>query len=76
MPRDMATSLAVGTVAGSGKLAQETGENPALLREMVTSPGGTTAEGLKELERGGVRATILEAVTAAHRRAKELGGNS
>ncbi len=76
MPRDMATSLAVGTVAGSGKLAQETGENPTLLRERVTSPGGTTAEGLKELERGGFRATILEAVTAAHRRAKELGGNS
>ena len=75
MPRDMARALAVDTVTGSARLAQETGEHPALLRETVTSPGGTTAAGLMALERGGMRATVLEAVAAAHRRARELGGN-
>jgi pyrroline-5-carboxylate reductase len=75
MPRDMAMTLSVETVAGAAKLAKETGENPSLLREMVTSPGGTTAEGLREMERRGFRATVLEAVNAAHRRAKELGGH-
>ena len=73
MPRDMATTLAVQTVLGSAQLAQETGENPALLRERVTSPGGTTAEALRELESRGFRSTILEAVAAAHRKARELG---
>jgi pyrroline-5-carboxylate reductase len=76
MPRDMATTLAVQTVVGSAKLVSETGESPSLLRERVTSPGGTTAEALRELERRGFRATILEAVAAAHRRARELGGQS
>lgn len=74
MPRDMATTLAVQTVLGSAQLAKETGENPALLRERVTSPGGTTAEALRELEHHGFRSTILEAVAAAHRKARELGG--
>ena len=76
MPRDMATTLAVQTVVGSAKLVSETGDNPTLLRERVTSLGGTTAEALRELERRGFRATILEAVAAAHRRARELGGNT
>ena len=76
MPRDMARALTVDTVVGSARLTQETGENPAVLREMVTSPGGTTAAGLRELERGSLRATVLEAVVAAHRRARELGGNA
>ncbi|MEX2431373.1 MAG: pyrroline-5-carboxylate reductase [Dehalococcoidia bacterium] len=76
MPRDMAGTLAVETVAGSGLLAKETQENPALLREMVTSPGGTTAEGLRELERGNLRAVVLEAVVAAYRKAKLLGENT
>jgi len=76
MPRDMATTLAVQTVVGSAKLVSETGENPSLLRERVTSPGGTTAEALRELERHGFRSTIIEAVAAAHRRARELGGQS
>lgn len=74
MARDMATTLAVQTVLGSAQLAKETGENPALLRERVTSPGGTTAEALRELESRGFRSTILEAVAAAHRKARELGG--
>ena len=75
MPREMALTLAVETVAGSARLAKESGEDPALLRERVTSPGGTTAEGLRELERGGFRTTLMEAVSAAHRRARELGGS-
>jgi pyrroline-5-carboxylate reductase len=74
MPRDMATTLTVQTVFGSAQLAKETGENPALLRERVTSPGGTTAEALRQLEQHGFRATILDAVAAAHRKARELGG--
>ncbi|MEX2430765.1 MAG: pyrroline-5-carboxylate reductase [Dehalococcoidia bacterium] len=76
MPRDMALTLAVETVAGSGQLARETGENPALLREMVTSPGGTTAEGLRELERGNLRAVVLEAAMAAYKKARTLGENA
>lgn len=75
MPRDMATTLAVQTVLGSAQLAKETGDNPSLLRERVTSPGGTTAEALRALESGRFRSTIIEAVAAAHRKARELGGN-
>jgi pyrroline-5-carboxylate reductase len=75
MSREMATTLAVQTVQGSAQLAKETGENPALLRERVTSPGGTTAEALRELENRGFRSTILEAVVAAHRKARELGAS-
>ncbi len=74
MPAEMATTLAVETVAGSGRLVKETGEDPELLRERVTSPGGTTAEGLKELERMGLDETVLAAVKAAYRKAEELGG--
>ena len=76
MPRDMALTLAVETAAGSGRLAKETGEDPGKLREAVTSPGGTTAEALAELERRGFSETVREAVAAAHRRARELGGNA
>lgn len=76
MPRDMAHTLAVQTVLGSAQLAGETGENPALLRERVTSPGGTTAEALRALEQRGFRATVSDAVAAAYRKARELGGQS
>ncbi len=76
MPRDMAMTLAVETAAGAARLAQETGRNPSLLREMVTSPGGTTAAGLRELERGGFRSAIAGAAEAAFRRARELGGKA
>jgi pyrroline-5-carboxylate reductase len=75
MPRDMATTLAVQTVAGSAELARGSDLSPATLREMVTSPGGTTAEALRALKAHGFQSTVLEAVTAAHRRAKELGGS-
>ena len=54
------------------ELAKETAEHPAILREMVTSPAGTTAAALLELENRGVRAAFMEAVMAADRRSKEL----
>ncbi len=73
MPREMARTLAVETVAGSGRLASASGESPALLRERVTSPGGTTAAALRVLEEKGLRSAIIEAAAAAHRRAQELG---
>ncbi len=76
MPREMALTLATETVAGSGRLARETGEDPAALRVSVTSPRGTTAEAHAELERAGFAAIIRDAVAAAHRRARELGGNA
>ena len=74
LPRDLATQLAVQTVAGSAGMVSETMMHPALLREMVTSPGGTTIAGLSELEQHGVRAAVMEAVRAATLRARELGG--
>jgi pyrroline-5-carboxylate reductase len=74
LPRKLAQDLAVQTVLGSARLAKETAEHPAILREMVTSPGGTTAAALGELENRGVRAAFSQAVRAAERRAKELSG--
>ena len=72
--RDMAEALALQTLLGSAVLARETGKHPAELRNMVTSPGGTTAAGLQVLEEAGLRGAIIEAVEAAYERAKELGG--
>lgn len=73
LPRDLATKLAVQTVAGAGEMARATAQHPAVLREMVTSPGGTTIAGLAELERSGLRAGVMRAVRAATLRSKELG---
>ena len=75
LSRDMAQSMALQTVLGSTKLALETGRHPADLRNMVTSPGGTTVEALLELEDGGFRSSVLNAVIAAYRRSLELGGH-
>jgi pyrroline-5-carboxylate reductase len=72
--REMATEMVLQTVVGSVRTAQETGKHPAELRNMVTSPGGTTAEGLRVLEEAGVRAAILDAIVAAYQRAVDLGG--
>ncbi|MBT1073144.1 pyrroline-5-carboxylate reductase [Pelotalea chapellei] len=72
--REVATELAVQTVLGSCRMIAETGEHPALLREKVTSPGGTTITGLHALESGCFRGTIMDAVDAACRRSKELAG--
>jgi pyrroline-5-carboxylate reductase len=74
LPTDMARQLAIQTVLGAAELAKETAEHPAVLREMVTSPGGTTAAALGELESCGVRSAFIEAVRAACRRSKELSG--
>jgi pyrroline-5-carboxylate reductase len=73
MTRSQAFTLVTQTVMGSVKLLSETGEHPSLLREKVTSPGGTTAAGLYKLEEGGLRKVLIDAVIAATQRSKELG---
>lgn len=72
-PRDMAQQLVLQTVRGSAAFAQASGKHPAELKNMVTSPGGTTVEGLLELESAGLRAALARAVIAAHAKAKALG---
>lgn len=74
--RDLAVPMVLQTVLGSARYAMETGKHPAELRNQVTSPGGTTTEGLRVLEEAGVRAAFIEAVEAAYERAKELGGQA
>jgi pyrroline-5-carboxylate reductase len=76
LPRELATTLAAQTLFGSAKLALETGHHPALLKDAVTTPAGCTIEGLMELERGGLRVTLMNAVVETAKRAKELMGNS
>jgi pyrroline-5-carboxylate reductase len=73
LPRDMATRLAAQTVAGAAKMVLETGMHPGALKDMVTSPGGTTIEGLHELEKGKLRGTVMSAVRAATEKSKKLG---
>ena len=75
LPRPIAQLLAVQTVIGSAKLIEETSKPPCVLKEMVTSPGGTTIAGLYKLERAGFRGIIMEAVEAATKRSKELGNS-
>lgn len=72
LPRDAAQALAIQTVLGSAKLALETGAHPGVLKDQVTSPGGTTIAGLERLESGGVRAAVYEAVRAATKRSRAL----
>ena len=73
LPRDVATRLAAQTVLGSARMVLETGLHPGVLKDMVTSPGGTTIEGLHELEKGKLRGTVMSAVRAAAEKAKKLG---
>jgi pyrroline-5-carboxylate reductase len=72
--REMAVPMVLQTVLGSARYALETGKHPAELRNQVTSPGGTTTEGLLALEDAGIRAAFIDAVEAAYEKAKQLGG--
>ena len=72
LPRDIATQLAAQTVLGSAKMVFETGKHPGVLKDMVTSPAGTTIAGVHELEKAGVRNAFINAVTGAASRADEL----
>ncbi len=73
LPRQLALELAAQTMYGAAKMVMDTKEHPGKLRDMVTSPGGTTIEGLHVLEQGKLRATLMNAVEAATERSKELG---
>jgi pyrroline-5-carboxylate reductase len=73
LPRPVSSSLAVQTLLGAARLLAESGDGPEALRAAVTSPGGTTAAGLRALERAGVRSAFLDAVMEATERSRELG---
>ena len=73
LPRDVATQLAAQTLFGAAKMVLETGQHPGALKDMVTSPGGTTIDGIHELEKGGVRAALMNAVRAAAEKSRKLG---
>lgn len=74
LPRDLATKLAAQTVLGAARMVLETGEHPGALKDAVTSPGGTTIEGIHELEKGKLRGTVMNAVRAATEKSRKLGG--
>lgn len=76
LPRDLSGELVLQTVLGSAHMTKESGKHPAELKNLVTSPGGTTAEGLLCLEEGGVRAIMEQAVIAAYEKAQLLGGEN
>jgi pyrroline-5-carboxylate reductase len=73
LPRYKALALASHTVLGSAQLLIETGQHPGVLKDQVTSPGGTAIAGLHTLEEGGLRTTLINAVVAATQRSAELG---
>ncbi len=70
---ELATRLAAQTVLGAAKMVLETGQHPGALKDQVASPGGTTIEGLHELEKGKLRGTVISAVRAAAEKSKKLG---
>ena len=72
LPRNIATRLATQTVLGSAKLVRETNEHPAMLKDQVTTPGGTTILAIKELEESGLRPMLIRAVETATNRSREL----
>ena len=72
LPRNIAQDLAAQTVYGAAKMVLETGKHPGVLKDMVTSPAGTTIAGVNELEKNGIRAAFINAVKAAADRATEL----
>ncbi len=73
LSREMALKLAAQTLRGAAEMVLQTGQHPAVLKDMVTSPGGTTIAGLEALEAGGTRAALMAAVAAATARSRELG---
>lgn len=73
LDRATARTLAVGTVAGAAELIMQSGQHPAALKDMVTSPAGTTITGLQVLERGGLRGLVMDAVAAATARSRAMG---
>lgn len=73
LPRDVAEKLAVETMRGTSRLIAETGQHPQAVIDAVSSPGGTTIAALEAMERGGLRSALADGVTAAVKRAKELG---
>lgn len=73
LPRQIATRLAAATVIGAGEMVQSSGEHPAVLKDRVTSPGGTTIAGLQTLEQHGFRSAVMAAVASATVRSRELG---
>lgn len=76
LPREVATRLAAQTLLGAARMVLETGLHPGALKDMVTSPGGTTIEGLHELEKGGLRGVLMSAVRAATDKSRRLGQSS
>jgi pyrroline-5-carboxylate reductase len=76
LSRDVATELIVQTMLGTAKMLRDTGQHPVEIREMVTSPGGTTIAAIRHLEQAGVRAAFLNAIDAARVRSAELAKGS
>lgn len=76
LPRDVALTLASQTMLGAARMILETGHHPAVLKDMVTTPGGTTIEGLLALEEGGIRAALFRAVEYACRRSSQQSGDN
>lgn len=72
LPRDKALEYAAQTLLGSAQLLLETGEHPGVLKDAVCSPGGSTIQGVRMLENGGLRATVMEAVIAAYEKNREF----
>lgn len=73
LPRNQALTLAAQTVLGAAKMVLDTGEHPGVLKDKVTSPGGTTIEAIHSLERDGIRGALINAVTASSKKAEQLG---
>ena len=76
VPREIAPDLAAQTVFGAARLIQETGSHPAVLRDQVLTPGGTTIAAVHDLETSGLRSMLISAVETATRRSKELSSQA